>query len=150
MKTSRGISVAGLSAALVATGWAIGTGFLTPAKALPAAAESSADAASTPPSSAQTDTAATVTYDGSSVDTRYGAFQAQITVEDGQVTDVVMLQDGETDRKSEQINARAFPQLIERVLEAQSADVQAVSGASYTSYGVLTSIESALQEAGLA
>jgi uncharacterized protein with FMN-binding domain len=51
--------------------------------------------------------------------------------------------------KDQQINARALPVLVQETLKAQSADVDMVSGATYTSDGYVTSLQSALDQAGL-
>lgn len=89
------------------------------------------------------------TFDGVAVKTRYGTFQAEVVVSDGTVTSVTMLQAGLNDHESSRINQRAIPTLTQRVLDAQTWNVQGVSGASYTSQGVLTSVKDALSQAGL-
>jgi uncharacterized protein with FMN-binding domain len=83
------------------------------------------------------------------VNTRYGTFQVEITVKDGTITDVTVLRDGLNDGRSQQINNYAIPRLTKEVLSAQSANVQAVSGASFTSYGFINSVASAIDAAGL-
>ena len=90
------------------------------------------------------------TYAGPAISTRYGVDQVSITVADGVVTDVQALALGQNDATSRRISSSAFPALVERVLQSQSANVSYVSGASYTSAGVLGSVEGALQDAGLA
>ncbi|WP_143338304.1 FMN-binding protein [Demequina sp. NBRC 110054] len=89
------------------------------------------------------------TYTGESVQTRYGSFSVQITVVDGEVTGVEMVESGDTDHESIQINSTALPQLMEEVLETQSADVTYISGASYTSGGFAQSVADAFDQAGL-
>jgi uncharacterized protein with FMN-binding domain len=51
--------------------------------------------------------------------------------------------------KDQQINARALPVLVQETLDAQSADIDMVSGATYTSDGYTESLQSALDQAGL-
>jgi len=90
------------------------------------------------------------TFDGDSVRTRYGSYQAEITVEAGTITDIAMLQSGASDGTSQQISGYALPQLISAVLQKQTFDVGYVSGASYTTQGFESSVQSAMQAAGLA
>ncbi|SDC88567.1 FMN-binding domain-containing protein [Geodermatophilus telluris] len=94
-----------------------------------------------------TDGATTVT--GPAVDTRYGPVQVQVTVSGGVITDVEVVEYPDGDRRDQQINSRAVPQLVQETLDAQSADVDMVSGATYTSEGYAESLQAALDEAGL-
>ena len=89
------------------------------------------------------------TFDGPAVSNVRGTYQAQITVVDGVVTDVVALQAGTSAAESVAVNSMAIPLFKERVLEAQSADVEAVSGASFTSPAFLESLAGAFDAAGL-
>ena len=89
------------------------------------------------------------TFTGASESTRYGDVQVQITVENGALTDVTALQLTDHDQRSVSISNRAAPVLRQQVLAAQSANVQGVSGATYTSDGYLRSVQSALDQAGL-
>jgi uncharacterized protein with FMN-binding domain len=105
---------------------------------------SSASAAASPSSSA---TSGTVT--GTAADTRWGPVQVEITVANGAITNVSVVEYPDSNGKDEEINARALPILIQETLKAQSADIDMVSGATYTSDGYLTSLQSALDQAGL-
>jgi uncharacterized protein with FMN-binding domain len=89
------------------------------------------------------------TFIGSSVQTRFGAVQVQITVESGVITDVTALHLTDDDRKSVQISNRAAPALRAEILQAQSADVQTISGATVTSDAYLTSLQAAIDAANL-
>ena len=89
------------------------------------------------------------TFAGPAVTNERGTYQAQITVEDGVVTDVVALQAGTTAAQSQAVNSMAIPMFKERVLEAQSWDVEAVFGASFTSPAFLESLQGAFSQAGL-
>ena len=71
----------------------------------------------------------------------------QITVTDGSITSVDVVQYPDDDRKSVQINQRALPALIESALQSQSADVDTVSGATYTSDSYRISLQSAIDAA---
>lgn len=91
---------------------------------------------------------ATQTFTGDAAPTRYGPVQVQITVEGGQVTSAVG-QQAATDGHSRMIASVAIPQLQQQAVAAQSAAINGVSGASYTSGGFAQSLQSALQQAGL-
>jgi uncharacterized protein with FMN-binding domain len=90
------------------------------------------------------------TFDGALVNTREGAFQAEIVVDNGTITAVNVLVDGDDRRDSVRINETALPTLRERVLTAQTWDVEGISGATYTVQGILTSVKDAMTQAGLA
>ncbi len=96
-------------------------------------------------SSAESTTAAT--YDGASVGTRFGTVQVQVTIQNGKITEVTPLQLTDAERKSAQISSRAAPVLRSEVLQAQSANVQTVSGATVTSEAYLSSLQAALDAA---
>jgi uncharacterized protein with FMN-binding domain len=98
--------------------------------------------------SGDTGSAAAATIDGPVVDTRYGAIQVEIVVADGQLQDVVALQ-LPSGRRSGQISNSAEPILREEALQAQSASIDTVSGATYTSDAYAQSLQAALDEAGL-
>ena len=80
--------------------------------------------------------------------TRFGNMQVQVTLAGGAITDVVTLQATDADRRSIEISNRAVPVLRSDVLSAQSAAVSTVGGATYTSEGYLSSLQSALDAAG--
>ncbi|PPF53902.1 FMN-binding protein [Clavibacter michiganensis] len=102
----------------------------------------------TTPSASATATAGG-TFTGTAATTRYGQVQVRITVADGRITEVEALRLTDHDGRSVAISNRAAPILRQEVLAAQSADVQSVSGATYTSEGYLTSLQSAVDQAGL-
>jgi uncharacterized protein with FMN-binding domain len=106
------------------------------------AADASAGAASTSSSGLRDGT-----YTGSTADTRFGPVQVQITVTGGTITDVQVPEYPSTNPRDRQINARALPTLISETTDAQSADIDMVSGATYTSRGYLTSLQSAIDQA---
>ena len=96
-----------------------------------------------------TTSASPATVTGSSADTRWGPVQVEVTVADGTITDVTVVDYPTENGKDRQINARAIPVLVQETLDAQSADIDMVSGATVTSEGYLESLQSALDEAGL-
>lgn len=89
------------------------------------------------------------TFAGQTAQTQYGPVQIQITVSGGKLTDVTALQLTNDGGRSVQISQQAAPILRQEALQAQSANIQAVSGATYTSEGYVTSLQSALDQAGL-
>ena len=74
----------------------------------------------------------------------YGEVQVQITVANGKITAA-----NDVQQPPDSIGANAVSQLNSEVLTAQSANVQAVSGATYTSNGYLASLQQAVDQAGL-
>ncbi|OZB82188.1 MAG: FMN-binding protein [Microbacterium sp. 14-71-5] len=86
-------------------------------------------------------------FTGQAVDTRYGAVQVAITVSGGQITDVSVPQYPNTERRDEQINAQAIPILVSETKSAQSAQIDMVSGATFTSDGYTRSLQSAIDQA---
>ena len=92
---------------------------------------------------------ASKTVTGAAADTRYGPVQVQVTVQDGKVTDVTAVDYPQRDPKDAQINSYAIPALNAEAESAQSASIDMISGATYTSQGYITSLQSALDSAGL-
>ena len=105
-----------------------------------------ADAATTQ-APAASPTAINGTFTGPSVNVNYGNVQVKITVVNGRITDAVAVKapTGKNDRYTNM----AVPVLKQQTLKAQSANIQGVSGASYTSYGWFTSLQGAIALAGL-
>jgi uncharacterized protein with FMN-binding domain len=93
--------------------------------------------------------AAATTYAGDAVMTRYGNVQVQITVEDGKITAADVLQVPWNDRHDQMINSAAVPVYNEETVTAQSAQIDVVSGATYTWDGYTQSLQSAIDQANL-
>jgi uncharacterized protein with FMN-binding domain len=74
----------------------------------------------------------------------------RITVSGGKVTgvDLAYLND-DSDPRSQSIDQQSIPILEQEALQAQSASIQGVSGASYTSAGFTQSLQSALHSLGM-
>jgi uncharacterized protein with FMN-binding domain len=87
------------------------------------------------------------TFTGSTSNTQFGPVQVQVTVAGGKITEVKALQLTNYGGRSVQISNYAAPILRSEVLKAQSAKVSTVSGATYTSDGYLSSLQSALNKA---
>ena len=134
------------SAAVDSKATAAATKSAKPAKSSGATAvESTAPAATQAP--AANSAAINGTFTGPSVFVNYGNVQVKITVVNGRITDAVAVKapSGRNDRYTNM----AVPVLKKQTLAAQSANIQGVSGASYTSYGWFTSLQGALAQAGL-
>ena len=82
--------------------------------------------------------------DGDAVDTRYGVVQVRLVLDGSRITDVIALAAPNDVERSRQITADAIPRLRQEVLAAQSAGIDAVAGATYTSQGYRQSVQSAL------
>ena len=87
------------------------------------------------------------TYTGSVADAFYGNIQVQVTISGGRITDVVFLQYPNDRRTSQMINAQADPMLAQEAIQAQSANVSGVTGATASSGAFVQSLQSALQQA---
>jgi uncharacterized protein with FMN-binding domain len=88
----------------------------------------------------------TKTVTGDSVDTRWGPVQVKITVTNGKITSAQAVDYPENNPRDEQINSFAIPQLQQETLAASSANIDMVSGATYTSQGYIGSLQSALDK----
>jgi uncharacterized protein with FMN-binding domain len=108
------------------------------------------DGATIAPSPADTSGTAgagSTVVDGASQMTRYGPVQVRVTITGGRITDVTAIQYPTAERRDLEINSFALPQLRVEVLAAQSAQVDVVSGATFTTEGYLSSLQSALDAA---
>jgi uncharacterized protein with FMN-binding domain len=109
-------------------------------------------AAATTPTTATTAPTKTAsgarTATGTAVDTQYGAAQVRVTVKGGKITDIEALQLQGNDTRSLQISSSAEPILKQEALAKQSADIDAVSGATFTSDSYTQSLQSALDKLG--
>jgi len=86
---------------------------------------------------------------GPTVSTPYGDVQVQIAVSGGRLTDVVALQLPSDRRRSAELSQYAEPILRSEALQAQSANIDAVSGATFTSMGYAQSLQAAIDQAGI-
>ena len=89
------------------------------------------------------------TYTGSVAQTRWGPVQVKITLQDGKLTNVAVMQQPNGNRRDQEINDQALPILIDETVSAQSAKIDMVSGATVTSDGYLESLQAAIDEAGI-
>jgi uncharacterized protein with FMN-binding domain len=92
----------------------------------------------------------THTVTGPEVNYNWGVLAVKVTVSHGKITKVGLayLDDGSNPR-SQYIDQQSIPMLEQETLQAQSANIQGVSGASYTSAGFTQSLQSALHSLGM-
>ena len=128
------------------------TGATSPAPATTAAPNATVApnaTTATPDATAAPDTGSAATeVTGPTVNTRFGPVQVQIEVTAGKVTDVIALQLPSGGR-SGRISDYAEPTLHDEALAAQSASIDSVSGATYTSRAYAKSLQAALDQAGI-
>ena len=165
MRTRATLSGIFASVAILVIGWQAGSAAVTAATATSAASGTNARPGASGTATAPTPTAPTTTapartapaappaangsFTGSSTSTPYGSVQVQIVVANGTMTEVKALHLTDDGGRSVQISNTAAPILRSEVLSAQSARVSTVSGATYTSDAYLTSLQSALDQAGI-
>ena len=136
------------SAALLAIGWNASLSLATTntTNSVPAAAGTSgvattksSSAASTPAPAGPADG----TYQGQAIDYQFGTVQVSVVIAGGQITDV-QNNIAQATRGRDQ----AFPLLLNEVLQAQSAHISNLSGATYTTRAYEQAVQSALDAAG--
>jgi len=142
--TTKATATATKSARPVATK-SSGTNEVAPAA--PTATTAATTAPTTTAPATNSKTSINGTFTGPSINVNYGNVQVKITVVNGRITDAVAVvaPSGKNDRWTNM----AVPTLKAQTLKAQSANIQGVSGASYTSYGWFTSLQGAIALAGL-
>jgi uncharacterized protein with FMN-binding domain len=88
----------------------------------------------------------TVTYKGTVIDTRYGPIEAVIKVKSKKITNVKVLASPDSER-SEFLVEQASPILKQEVLQAQSAKIDLVTGATVSSEAFVMSLKTAIKKA---
>ncbi len=86
-------------------------------------------------------------YAGSEADAGWGYVNVSVTITNGEVTDVAILEYPNHRNRSQEINYYAMPELIQEAIQSQSAEVDIVSGATDTSFAFIQSLDFALQQA---
>jgi uncharacterized protein with FMN-binding domain len=127
-----------------------GTGTITSdvATPTPSATKAPAGTPATPAPTKTGSTSGSKTVDGPVVSTQFGDVQVEVVMSGGKLTDVVALE-LPTGRRSGQISNYAAPTLRQEALQAQSAKIDLVSGATYTSDAYTQSLQAALDQAGV-
>ena len=124
----------------------------TPASSGKPQGSQSTGGASSPPKSSPTARAAsggTRTVVGPAVNYNFGVLSVSVTASGKKITKVgiASLDDGGSQR-SQFIDQQSIPILIQETMQAQSSNIQGVSGASYTSAGFQQSLQAALHTLG--
>jgi uncharacterized protein with FMN-binding domain len=123
-----------------------------PTASQPDSAASTSPASTSPASTKPggTKTGGTRTADGPVVNYNYGNLSVSVTVSGSKITKVgIASLDDFGDARSEEIDQDSIPILEQQAVQAQSADIQGVSGASYTSEGFEQSLQAALRTLGV-
>lgn len=90
------------------------------------------------------------TFTGTAVQVRdWGVVQVEVTTADGRLTGVTAVQSPDWDHRSAMISSYSIPELVSQAIDAQSADIAGVSGATFTSAAFAESLQAALARAGL-
>ncbi|WP_085368277.1 FMN-binding protein [Leifsonia sp. NCR5] len=137
-QTATTAAVAGRTSAGASTG--TGSSGTTGTSTTPSPSSSATSTPATAPASA------TRVVTGSTVDTRYGPIQLQVTFSGTTITAITALQTPDQDGRSVSINEQAVPILTQEALASQSASIDTVSGATYTSEGYMRSLQSAIDQ----
>ena len=85
-------------------------------------------------------------FTGADAPNQYGDVQVQITTSGGRITQVTALRLPNGDGRSQEISSFAAPQLAQQALTVQGANIDGVSGATYTSESYRASLQSALDQ----
>lgn len=101
---------------------------------------------STPASGASAGNGSTTTVTGDTEQTRFGPVQVSLTYSGSKITSVRTLQAPTESGRDEMLTNYAVPQLQQEVISSQSARVDTISGATYTSEGYLASVQSAIDK----
>ncbi len=98
------------------------------------------------PATTASKAAAAKTVTGDSIDTRWGPVQVKITVSSGKITSATAVDYPENNPRDQEINATAIPTLQQESIGQSTANIDMVSGATYTSEGYIKSLQSALDK----
>jgi uncharacterized protein with FMN-binding domain len=148
--TTTTAAVAGTTSSGTGSSGTTGTG--TGATGTTGSTSTGAGSSASTPSPSATSTPSTATASatkvitGSTVDTRYGPIQLQVTFSGSTITAITALQTPNQDRRSVSINEQAVPMLTQEAMSSQSAKIDTISGATYTSEGYIQSLQSAIDQ----
>jgi uncharacterized protein with FMN-binding domain len=119
----------------------------TPTPSPAAGAGSGGDGSDNSHTPTPTPSSSSSTVTGDVASTQWGPVQVQLTLQSGKITDVSVLQYPNGNHRDAEINDYALPILIDETKQAQSAQIDMVSGATVTSDGYIRSLQSALDQA---
>ena len=147
--TTKATAKATATATKKATSGSSSTSSSTSTNSNSSATNNNATASATPAAPATKAAASSVSgsFTGDAINVGYGIVQVKIVVSNGKITEASAVQ--APSGRSQRFTDYAVPNLRQQTLSANSAAIQGVSGASYTSYGWYKSLISALQKAGM-
>jgi uncharacterized protein with FMN-binding domain len=122
-----------------------GTGS-SPSSASPSSSSSASGGSSSSNGGSPAQASGTKTVTGESADTRWGPVQVKITVTNGKITSAEAVDYPQNNPRDMEINSWAIPQLQQETITANSANIDMLSGATYTSQGYVQSLQSALDK----
>ncbi|MDQ1633043.1 MAG: hypothetical protein QOG60_1691 [Frankiaceae bacterium] len=136
------------TSATTAVAPAVGASGTSSASAAPSSSSSTSSSGSSSSASGSSGSGSgTKTLTGSSVDTRWGPVQVRITVTNGKITAANAIDYPNSNGHDQEINSTAIPTLNSEAVSAGNAQIDQVSGATYTSEGYIASLQSALDQA---
>ncbi|MDQ1633519.1 MAG: hypothetical protein QOJ32_328 [Frankiaceae bacterium] len=136
------------TSATTAVAPAVGASGTSSASAAPSSSSSTSSSGSSSSTSGSSGSGSgTKTLTGSSVDTRWGPVQVRITVTNGKITAANAIDYPNSNGHDQEINSTAIPTLNSEAVSAGNAQIDQVSGATYTSEGYIASLQSALDQA---
>jgi uncharacterized protein with FMN-binding domain len=121
---------------------------VTPSAVATATSSSTATPSANSGSAKRSSSGASGTATGDAIATRYGDAQVEVTVKRGKIVSIEALQMQGNDPRSVMISSSAAPILQQEALSRQSAGIDAVSGATFTSASYAQSLQSALDKLG--
>ena len=121
-----------------------GPGPSTSASTSPTTAASGGGSGTTATTAPPTTTGVTRTGTGQDVQYMYGDLQLKVTERGSTITNIEILSDGAADPRSAEINSQAIPLLQQQAMSVQSANIDGVSGATFTSSAYAQALQSAL------
>jgi uncharacterized protein with FMN-binding domain len=141
-----GFKTSGTGAVTPAVG-ASGTAAVAPSPSSSSSPSAAAGSGSSGSSGSGSSGSGTKTITGNSTDTRWGPVQVRITLTNGKVTAADAIVYPTTNGRDQEINSYAIPTLNSEAVSAGNAQIDMVSGATYTSEGYISSLQSALDQA---
>ncbi|REF30603.1 FMN-binding protein [Calidifontibacter indicus] len=147
--SQRTVQSSSVATGVSATGSGGGSGSGDGADTSTGSSTGSSGSAGSSSSASGSNSSASGTFTGDSVDTRWGPVQVQITVSSGKITAVQAVVYPTDNPRDVEINNQALPILADEAVKAQSSQIDTVSGATVTSDGYISSLQSAIDKANL-
>jgi uncharacterized protein with FMN-binding domain len=123
-----------------------GSAASTPATPSTTAPGGAASGPTTPSTASPTTVASKRDATGQFIQYMYGDIQVKVTKQGTRITNIQVLKEDATDPRSAQINSIAIPMLQQQAMSAQSANINGVSGATFTSQAYYEALQSALDK----